>query len=1354
MTDFLVGDHVDVNGQHAVVRYVGRAAFSDGEWIGVELDTPTGKNNGTVQGETYFVCKDKHGMFVKPFIPRLMERPLSSLQHMKKPPISATPKPGQRPLNLKSPPKPASPTKAYASAPPPAPPTPRTSTPTITRTPSTHVRQASSASNASRPGTMGPPPAPGKSVGAVRRVSGIGLPTPNATPLQRTTSVSSTGSGTVGGVSAGGNISGSGSRASGGNGNNGSNNRLGLKPGNLTVSVRKTSATSTSSERSSPDGSSSTGGPMRRTRSGDNEAARASPGPGRSLASGSGARRDSMGPGKAPGMVRSATTTEEIATTGSTVAAGGSAAVVVREIEDLKSKIKVLEKKRLEDREKLKLMERIQAERDKFESIIHKLQAKYQPQQQELTELRKQLKEIEAEMSEMEQVKAEHEIIVEMATLDREMAEEQSEALRSELDIVRGKAEELEMEIEILREENAELTSGMTPEEKTGAGWMQMEKQNERLKEALLRLREITSQQEAELKDAIRSLEEDVNELSQYKEQYENTKDKLIVSESALEDLRQQLDTALGAEEMLEELTERNMYMSEQVEELKATIEDLESLKEVSDELEINHVETEKQMQEELDFKDLVIGEQARRIAQLDSSNEEAEYTITRFRDLVANLHSDLEDMRASQQLTETEAEELTARSRSMMDINMKLQITAAKAQNKTIDLELRRFEAEEAIEHLSIVQMFLPESFFAEKDSILALLRFKRVSFKANLLHSFVKERLTGQAGQIQSGQEDSIMAACDMCDKLTWVSAMCDRFVNCISGCNVAQFSRFQGALFELDPVERALNGWIEGLRKDDLKEKQCVAELQRTMALMSHLGELHLKNDLEGFASDIHMRVLLMQSYMESTAAAISHTKLLVQNKVSTIFEDDETALAFTKKADTVISNSRSVKVVVGKILRSLNDFQQRSLSLTQDKLSQFEACEEATKKLADYSRAVGEDIHDLLYSDESGSEAASWILIQSTLFRTTEKILKVAESDVFGAFGKELKNLTSLLIELGGTAADIDMTAEFEKAPTPWVVKAQELKATKVVSVDTEEEIRRLKDDILERATQIKLREKSLEEAAVKIELLESRMRNVTKQSEIIEQLEKQVNEGTVREKDFADAIENQNEEISALETEIAKWKKIANDKRVVGEADRSGAAAERTAVATAKEVERLRQEIKSLQAAVQFFREENKRIQSDDLVSADSWLLEPLLPTADVKEVQDYEQALAKEGQDVLSELMSLVAESKVIDLTTTPKNRKAWRPAKSTPQYIFLKQRENYETLAAWRDDVVSRALYHDDAKAEFRPRKSRKARSVFGARVDIRVPVKMPRKVFPVTEVVIQEPEGWEQFTETLGIA
>lgn len=39
--------------------------LQSGLWIGVELDTPTGKNDGTVQDIQYFSCKPKHGIFVR-----------------------------------------------------------------------------------------------------------------------------------------------------------------------------------------------------------------------------------------------------------------------------------------------------------------------------------------------------------------------------------------------------------------------------------------------------------------------------------------------------------------------------------------------------------------------------------------------------------------------------------------------------------------------------------------------------------------------------------------------------------------------------------------------------------------------------------------------------------------------------------------------------------------------------------------------------------------------------------------------------------------------------------------------------------------------------------------------------------------------------------------------------------------------------------------------------------------------------------------------------------------------------------------------------------------------------------------
>ncbi|KAG0025203.1 hypothetical protein BGZ81_007326 [Podila clonocystis] len=61
-----VGDRVMVEsmGLTGYLRFMGTAAFKSGVWAGIELDTPTGKNDGTVAGVAYFDCRPNCGIFV------------------------------------------------------------------------------------------------------------------------------------------------------------------------------------------------------------------------------------------------------------------------------------------------------------------------------------------------------------------------------------------------------------------------------------------------------------------------------------------------------------------------------------------------------------------------------------------------------------------------------------------------------------------------------------------------------------------------------------------------------------------------------------------------------------------------------------------------------------------------------------------------------------------------------------------------------------------------------------------------------------------------------------------------------------------------------------------------------------------------------------------------------------------------------------------------------------------------------------------------------------------------------------------------------------------------------------------
>ena len=62
MTTYKVGQKIRVRDKSSgVVAYIGSTDFAPGVWVGIILDEAKGKNNGAVQGKSYFECPDKHG---------------------------------------------------------------------------------------------------------------------------------------------------------------------------------------------------------------------------------------------------------------------------------------------------------------------------------------------------------------------------------------------------------------------------------------------------------------------------------------------------------------------------------------------------------------------------------------------------------------------------------------------------------------------------------------------------------------------------------------------------------------------------------------------------------------------------------------------------------------------------------------------------------------------------------------------------------------------------------------------------------------------------------------------------------------------------------------------------------------------------------------------------------------------------------------------------------------------------------------------------------------------------------------------------------------------------------------------
>jgi len=78
---FIIGERVFVDGvKPGRIQFIGETKFGPGDWAGVFLDEPIGKNDGSVMSQRYFTCEPRHGVFSRLY--RLTREPIEGAQEI------------------------------------------------------------------------------------------------------------------------------------------------------------------------------------------------------------------------------------------------------------------------------------------------------------------------------------------------------------------------------------------------------------------------------------------------------------------------------------------------------------------------------------------------------------------------------------------------------------------------------------------------------------------------------------------------------------------------------------------------------------------------------------------------------------------------------------------------------------------------------------------------------------------------------------------------------------------------------------------------------------------------------------------------------------------------------------------------------------------------------------------------------------------------------------------------------------------------------------------------------------------------------------------------------------------------
>ncbi|XP_065349335.1 dynactin subunit 1 isoform X2 [Cloeon dipterum] len=964
------------------------------------------------------------------------------------------------------------------------------------------------------------------------------------------------------------------------------------------------------------------------------------------------------------------------------------------EIKDLNEKLETLKVKRGQDKEKLKEFDKVRLQLEQmveFKSRIMESQAQLQ---KDLQRARQEAREaIEAKERHAEEMSDLAET-VEMATLDKEMAEEKAESLQQELEHCNEKLEMALMDLELLKAEmNTENNEQMEKSAPASLEMKQLMQQNAKLKETLVRLRDLSAHEKHEFSKMQKELEmrrSEIQELSRTKEKLSARVEEM---EQQVSELQEQVDAALGAEEMVEALTSKNLNLEEKVMELEETVADLEALADMNEQLQEGTKEMELELREELDMALMAQREAQHEVEALHETLSDRDMTITKFRDLVQRLQEQIHQLQTS---VEREASKPMASVTDMMDF--KKMIADSKAHTKAIDLELRRIDVQQANQHVHFLTSFMPDSFMArgsDNDAILLLLLLPRLLCKTEILIKKSRDIFPTLTAVIDSNLvlQGHQVAQYSFRSRLSfWLSYMqsvLQQLQNCVQNCAPDVLLRIGLLYLDLAAQEKTIDNLLELLRKDQLDEnvpldglEKCVGVLQGTLA-----------NHLPDFAPEPS---LLLRECCRALQAAADG-----------LFTDSSAVLA--------ILTAKEGKVgLLMKDITTVSDLLRQQLKLTRRRLPTDGYV--VSPKVATHSDPVQQCLKLaaklLLAFNETSKNLTHLCSASEGSGLNEEKAMEVFTAAVDRIFDAEdkgsvecvkatietLKNrVNSLSLAAQETEFDLEPKKDTKVTP-PISLRAQvvkkELEETKILK----QKLETRETDIKEMKKVMKMKQEELSEMVIRKDLAESKLGNVHKDYALsLEKLQRKYDDSQIllrrKEKEFEETMDHLQADIDSLETERGelkeKLKSISKKALIEGMARSSAAGASMATTPSSSgpslpvsvtDSPLLLHEIRSLREALRVSQLQIGALRAEQTRT----ILANLPPLSVIKKPTEVEPSilteLSKRANKLHKDLIDYYLSARVVDLS----NRKPGeRPLleKNSPAYQLAERKRKEQQL-------------------------------------------------------------------------